>query len=140
MKLTAKGHCALKAILVLAVHQPKRLSVKIIAQKQGLSPRYLEQIFSTLKNHKLIGATKGPHGGYTLLRTPDSIDLMEIIQAVEGEHAFESGQESDVVGEVIDNVLENLDGMVDKYLRETSLADLVKAYHKKTHEGYMYFI
>lgn len=140
MKLTAKGHCALKAMLVLAVHEPKRLSVKMIAEKQNLSPRYLEQVFSMLKNNQLIEGIKGPSGGYTLLKSPKDISLNEIICAVEGHHPFGQTKESDIIGEVIDNVLGDLDQHIEEYLKGKSLSDLSATYKEKTHEGYMYFI
>jgi len=140
MKITAKGQSALKAMLVLAVHDPERLSVKMIAEKQNLSPRYLEQIFSTLKNSHLIHGIKGPSGGYCLGKKPDQISLYDIVKCVEGSHPFSQEGDQDVIGQVIANRLGVLDQSIRTYLQDLSLEDLCKDYESKTHEGYMYFI
>jgi Rrf2 family protein len=140
MKLSAKGRSALIAMLVLAVHAPKRLSVKLIAKKQNLSSRYLEQIFSDLKNHKLIEGIKGPQGGYTIIKALDTISLMDIVWAVEGHHTFATDEKEDVIEGIIHGVLLDLDSKIEDYLSQKTLEDLVNDYKKKTHEGYMYFI
>jgi Rrf2 family protein len=140
MKISAKGRAALTAMLVLAVHEPKRLSVKAIAKKQNLSSRYLEQIFSELKKHQLIEGLKGPQGGYTIIKCPDTIALIDIIRAVEGHHTFALEDQGDLIDELVQNVLHGLEENIEAYLSERSLEDLVKDYKKNTHEGYMYFI
>lgn len=140
MKISAKGRAALTAMLVLAVHEPKRLSVKAIAKKQNLSSRYLEQIFSDLKKSQLIEGLKGPQGGYTIIKAPNTISLMDIIKAVEGHHTFAVEDHSDLIDRLVHNVLQGLDENIEAYLSERKLEDMVEDYKKNTHEGYMYFI
>ena len=140
MKISAKGRAALTAMLVLAVHEPKRLSVKAIAQKQNLSSRYLEQIFSDLKKHQLIEGLKGPQGGYTIIKAPETIRLLDIIWAVEGNHTFSTEDHGDLIDKLVQDVLQGLDESIEAYLSKRSLEDLVVDYKKNTHEGYMYFI
>ncbi len=84
-RLSVKGKYGVLAVLALSLHEdPVPLSVKSIAQKEGLSIRFLEQAMNTLKERGLIESIRGPHGGYRLSRTPKEIILSEVLQAVEG--------------------------------------------------------
>jgi Rrf2 family protein len=83
MRLTTKTRYAVRAICELA-EQPADAptSLKIIANKQGIKLKYLEQIFINLHKAGLVKSRKGPHGGYVLGRKPAKIKLLEIMQAV----------------------------------------------------------
>lgn len=59
-------------------------SINNIAEKENLSDSYLEQLFSLLKNAKLVKSTRGVNGGYSLARDPKDIKIGEIIEALEG--------------------------------------------------------
>jgi Rrf2 family protein len=53
--------------------------------KQGDMPeRFLLQILRSLVTHGILRSTRGVDGGYTLVRSPDEISLLEIIEAIEG--------------------------------------------------------
>lgn len=82
---SVKGEYAVLAILVLSLHTGKDpLQVKSIAQKEGISFRFLEQVMSLLKKRALVESVRGPHGGYRLTKPPDQILLGDVLQAVEG--------------------------------------------------------
>ncbi len=82
---SVKGEYAVLAILVLSLHRGKDpLQVKSIAQKEGISFRFLEQVMSLLKKRGLVESVRGPHGGYRLTKSPDQILLGDVLQAVEG--------------------------------------------------------
>jgi Rrf2 family protein len=55
-----------------------------VAEKQGLSMRYLEQLVVPLKNASLIKSVAGKHGGYMLARDPAEIKIGEIVEAAIG--------------------------------------------------------
>lgn len=57
---------------------------KEIAKVQGLSDSYLENILIILKNSRIVATTRGANGGYTLLRSPEQITVLEVINALEG--------------------------------------------------------
>ncbi len=57
--------------------------VKHIAERQGISPRYIEQIFQRLKRAGLIRSIRGPSGGFYLARKAEEIRLGDIIRATE---------------------------------------------------------
>ena len=69
MRLTTKGRYAVTAMLDLAIHdQSGPVALADIAQRQGISLSYLEQLFAQLRRRGLVNSTRGPGGGYRLGR------------------------------------------------------------------------
>jgi Rrf2 family protein len=58
--------------------------LKDIARRQDISEKYLGHLVPLLKNAKLINATRGSRGGFSLAKLPEEITLKDIITAVEG--------------------------------------------------------
>jgi len=70
----------------IAVNQKlKPVSLKDISLRQNISLSYLEQLFSKLKNRKLVKSVRGPLGGYVLEKNPNNIKISNIIFAVNEE-------------------------------------------------------
>ena len=84
MRLTTKGRYAVTAMLDLAIHQGQGpIALADIAQRQGISLSYLEQLFAKLRKRGLVTSVRGPGGGYNLARTPAEIHVAEVIAAVD---------------------------------------------------------
>ncbi len=84
MKLTTRGRYAVTAMLDLALHQRTGpVSLAEIADRQGISLSYLEQIFSRLRRRDLVCSTRGPGGGYRLARGAREISVADVIGAVD---------------------------------------------------------
>ncbi len=89
MKLSTKGRYGIKAMVDLAVEYGKGLlSVAQLAERQGTSIAYLEQIIASLKRAGLVDAVRGAAGGYTLSRSPEQISVGEVLRALEGSTAI----------------------------------------------------
>jgi Rrf2 family transcriptional regulator, iron-sulfur cluster assembly transcription factor len=58
--------------------------VRDISEREGISPRYIEQIFQKLKKAGIVRSVRGPYGGYYLARKPEEIKVGDIIRATEG--------------------------------------------------------
>lgn len=85
MKLTSRSEYALLALIALARHDSDEYaSGDVIAQKQGIPPKFLQQILLILKNARYVQSSKGQHGGYRLARPPESISLAEIVRLFDG--------------------------------------------------------
>lgn len=140
MKLTAKGQCALRAMVELALNEKNRISVKEIAKRQELSVRYLEQVFAALKKEKLVNGTKGPSGGYTLEKQPKDTSIASIIFAVEGRNPFNHMSSVDALGQTFDDIFSKLDQEIEEYLGGLTLKMVVESYKEKSDNQYMYFI
>lgn len=86
MKLSTKGRYGVKAMFELALHygEPDPVAIKVIAENQGISESYLEQLFGTLRKAGLIISTRGAQGGYELSRPPEQITVADILNILEG--------------------------------------------------------
>lgn len=84
MRLTTKGRYAVTAMLDLAIHHTHGpIALADIAQRQGISLSYLEQLFAKLRKRGLVTSVRGPGGGYNLARPPVEIYVAEVISAVD---------------------------------------------------------
>ncbi len=84
MRLSTRARYALRAMVDLAMHCDQRpVPRKDIADRQEISPHYLEQLFARLRDVGLIEAVRGPGGGYLLSRRADQITVGEVVRAVE---------------------------------------------------------
>ncbi len=84
MRLTTKGRYAVTAMLDLAIHHGNGpITLAEIAERQGISLSYLEQLFSRLRRRSLVTSVRGPGGGYNLAREAGDIHIAEVIGAVD---------------------------------------------------------
>lgn len=85
MKVSTKSRYGLRAIIVLAeYYNIKSLTIKEISKKENISLKYLESIFTVLRNAGFITGTRGASGGYSLAIDPGKINLFELLTALEG--------------------------------------------------------
>ena len=67
MRISTKGRYALQLLIDLAQHDgDEYISLKDIAERQGVSVKYLESIASTLNKAGFILSFRGKSGGYKL--------------------------------------------------------------------------
>jgi Rrf2 family protein len=60
------------------------VSLKAIAEAEGLPLAYLEQVVARLRKADLVQSARGAHGGYWLSRPAEEITMDEVVQALEG--------------------------------------------------------
>ena len=85
MKLSTKARYAVRAMIELSREYGKGpLQLKMIAKRQDISDKYLEQVLSPLRVNGLIFTLKGSRGGYVLSRAPEEITLYDVVHIVEG--------------------------------------------------------
>jgi len=89
MKLTTRFRYGTRAMLALAQHaEEKPVSLKLIAEKEEISLKYLENLFTPLQRAGLVRAFRGPQGGYVLLRKPQQITLRDLYAILESSSPF----------------------------------------------------
>lgn len=100
MRLTTKGRYAVTALLDIALHgRDGPVAMADIAERQGISQPYLEQLFRPLKRAGLVESTRGRGGGYRLCREPQAVSVADVIAAVgEGIDATHCGGSEDCQG------------------------------------------
>ena len=85
MKLTTQSRYGVRSIFDIAYHsEGLDTQVNDISRRQGISSRYIEQIFQKLRKGKIIGSRRGPKGGYFLARKAEEITVGEIVRITEG--------------------------------------------------------
>ena len=77
-------------MLHIAYHHDgkKNIDLTQIAKEQDIPKHFLSKILQLLVKKKLLISTKGPSGGFRLVNSPDSIHLIEIIDAIDGMGVF----------------------------------------------------
>lgn len=86
MKISAKEQYGLRAMAELAARYGQGpVPLGEVADAQGISRDYLEQIMPALREAGLLQSTRGAHGGYQLTRDPARITVGQVLQALEGE-------------------------------------------------------
>jgi Rrf2 family protein len=86
LELTNRADYAIRAMLALASPDGDGLqSARAIAARMDIPPRFLPQVLRDLSVAGLVSARTGRRGGYRLARPADSISLLAIVEAVEGE-------------------------------------------------------
>ena len=72
MLISTRGRYALRVLLDLAEHiDDGYVSMKTVAERQGLSLKYIERIMPVLSKNKLVEGVHGKGGGYRLNRKPE---------------------------------------------------------------------
>ena len=85
MKLSTKIRYGTRAVIDIAQNSENgRTMLKDIAARQSLSPKYLDHILSAIRRAGLIKNIRGKGGGYILTKTPASITVKDIVEAVDG--------------------------------------------------------
>ena len=132
MNVTTKGRYALRIMMDLAMHpHDGYVSLKSIAERQGISMKYLESIVGELKKDGIVESTRGKDGGYRLGRSPDEYSVGEILRCVEDNLApvacINAGSiNCDHAGECMTVPMwKELDDITNNYLDSVSLDDLI---------------
>ena len=85
MIFTTKAEYGVRLLVELGRQsQQDPVSLKAIAEAEGLPLAYLERIVALLKRAGLVESTRGAHGGYRLAREPAAIAMDEVVLALEG--------------------------------------------------------
>jgi Rrf2 family protein len=87
MRISERVDNAIRAMSELATARgagAEAVKADTIAQRQGISLKYLLDILRDLKRAELVRSKRGPDGGFTLSRPPEEISLADIFRAVDG--------------------------------------------------------
>ena len=133
MMISTRGRYALRVMVDLAEHaQDAYVPMKAVAQRQGISLKYLEKILPVLVKNRLIDGVHGKGGGYKLTRPPRAYTAGEILRLTEGDLAPVSCLECSA-GECDRTeqcrtrpMWTELHDRINSYLDSVTLADLMK--------------
>ena len=133
MMVSSRGRYALRVMIYLAENQTDRyIPMKEVAQRQGISLKYLERILPVLAKNGLVEGIQGKGGGYRLTREPAAYPVGEILRLTEGDLApvacLENG--STPCGRSIEcrtfEMWSRLNRLINDFFDGITLADLMK--------------
>ncbi|MDR0391832.1 MAG: Rrf2 family transcriptional regulator [Planctomycetaceae bacterium] len=146
MKISAKGLYSLKMMIDLAERSSEGyVSLRDIAERQGISKKYLEQVASNLGRAGLLLTNRGSQGGYKLAQPADKCTIWYILSITESGIATsvelqeiggkKNRQNSDVIFNCISNGLKKV---ITDYLNNITLQDILDRKHEQeTHDYYI---
>lgn len=154
MRLSTKSRYGVRAILDIAYHsEGLETQVKDISRREGISPRYIEQIFQKLKKGGIIGSKRGPSGGYYLNKKPEEITVGDIIRITEGDikpvlcvSPEDSSKPCEKSGDCVTQIVWNEAGTrLKEYFDSITVKDLCKmaqemGLNKELGRKFMYYI
>lgn len=82
----------IRAVIYLA-SQPVsngKTGIRKISSDLGLPTPFLAKILQQLAKQKILSSSKGPHGGFSILKDPKTITLLDIVNTIDGNDVFTS--------------------------------------------------
>ena len=148
MIFSKRSRYGIRALVDLAVYgQNDRVQLSEIANRNDISVKYLEQIFTALRKAGVIRSIKGPQGGYQLADRPENIHISGIIEVLDGSYSLEaeeiiSGKNGEDTSLVIQkSIIEPMNQMLENFLSGLTLDKLIESFGDYTeyHQN-MYYI
>ncbi|MGO9976381.1 MAG: RrF2 family transcriptional regulator [Solirubrobacteraceae bacterium] len=85
MIFSSKAEYGVRLMVELGRQAPEQpVSLKAIADAEGLPLAYLEQVVARLKKADLVMSARGAHGGYWLARPLEEITMYDVVATLEG--------------------------------------------------------
>lgn len=72
-------------LIHLSLADDPPVSSEEIAASVDTNPAFIRQILGTLRNGELVAARRGPNGGFSLVKDPSKISLLDVFQVLESE-------------------------------------------------------
>ena len=89
--LSSSSKYGIRAVTYIASQSRsnRKIGIKKISEDLDLPTPFLAKILQLLAKQKILSSSKGPHGGFSLLRDPKKITLLDIITTIEGKDIFD---------------------------------------------------
>jgi Rrf2 family protein len=80
----------IRAVIYIASQSSgvNKIGIKQISADLDLPTPFLAKILQQLAKQKILNSSKGPHGGFSLLRNPRNITLLDIVNTIDGYDTF----------------------------------------------------
>ncbi|MBQ6321971.1 MAG: Rrf2 family transcriptional regulator, partial [Lachnospiraceae bacterium] len=114
----------------------EHMALNAIANRNGISVQYLEQVFAALRRADIVKSIKGPQGGYLLKKPASQITVAEIVLALDGSYCVDdelAGPGCEIAGiteTVQEKVIDPVNRALDEVLEGVTLADLEEHYNQ----------
>ena len=128
LKISEAASLAMHALGYLAKREDGPITSREIANRFEISEAHLSKVLQRLVKIELLRSVRGPRGGFTLTRPPESVTLLEVFEVIEGK--FEPSQclLSSAICDGDDCILGRIvleaNSMLRTRLEETTLVDV----------------
>lgn len=150
-KFPLKVTYGIMATIELAKHDRSvPLQAKIIAKRQGIPSRFIEQILQHLKQAGIIRSLRGAQGGYTLAQDPSQISLADLVNSMNGwatetfgQNGYSNGhpESREIPTALLSSIWQQVQEAEQSVLRGISIEKLVEQYQTlETQRCVMYHI
>lgn len=120
MKLSTRTRYGIRAVLELAQNNGNRpLQLRIIAQHQDISVKYLEQLMAILRSAGFVRSIRGAKGGYLLAKPPNQVKISDVFDCLEGHIATVECVETKITANVLLIVFQGRSG--NRYRRQLKM-------------------
>jgi Rrf2 family iron-sulfur cluster assembly transcriptional regulator len=132
MRLSTKSRIAINALIDVALHQKwGSVPLNTTSGRIHVSLSLLESLFARLRKAGLVESSRGPGGGYTMVKKPELTTLYDVLVAIEGDLSEPQG--SPLASWMQEDTWTQLQSVMADQLRCITLGQLVLE-HQKTHE------
>ncbi len=135
MKITSSTEYATRLMVTLArAHGQAAMPAERLSESENVPIDYVNQLLMRLRRAGLVESRRGTGGGYTLSRSPEQINLGQVLKAVEG-RIFEDVCEKYTAADkdchhqggcVISPVWQRLGGLIERYFDGITLTQLLE--------------
>lgn len=146
IRISTKGRYGARFMLELAINYNRGpMLLKDIAKRQELSEGYLQHIVDSLKGAGLIHSNRVGHGGYTLVKPPSEITMLDILSSLEGKiNLVECVDKPDICNRsqkcVTRDIWGDLGSQMTKSLKSITLETMVEKNKEKNSNNLDYAI
>ena len=85
MRLSRRSEYGLRALVDLIRHDGHGpIALAVLARRNNLPPKFLEQIMARLKQAGIVRTTLGAHGGYAMAEDPATVSIGRVIRLLDG--------------------------------------------------------
>jgi len=127
MKISAKTEYACIALMDLAARKDFSTPIRIgqIAERYGLSERFLVQILLQLKEADIVESTRGASGGYRFKKKPEEVTLLQVMNVIDPPSKGKRVSDSKASA-VLHKIWETAEKPRLDHLKNVTFADLIR--------------
>lgn len=150
MRVSTKVEFGIIALVDIAVNSANGeiVTVNSIAKRQNISVKYLEQIFTALRQAKIVSSQKGARGGYTISEKARNINFKDILNALDvtilSDVSFDNEDSGSEYACLVNDILwKKMTNYLNEYSEKITLNDMIEVYKAKqlrNAEELMYYI
>jgi Rrf2 family transcriptional regulator, cysteine metabolism repressor len=124
--ITSKSRYAVQALAELArlgaLPGSKPVPIAEVARRRNIPLQFLEQLFASLRRAGMLHSQRGVKGGYTFVRDPSEVTVLEIVHLLDGEVDAEHDPGADEAATVWRTAVAALRDVLGR----TTIADVVQ--------------